>query len=231
MVPKNIAIAGPESAAMLLVPPYLLWIRAARPVHRVLQLVRHMTLRAFGVEAKDELENTVSTRRAVRDDRRVAVRGSARPRGAQPAVAGAADPQPRRRRRRGAARRDPRGAGAPPTVRARPSAADRAGARRDRATPASRSPIRRRSSPATCTSRTCCRSSTTRTPWSTRRWCGRCRRCRRRCRCPTRCPAAARQQPPGAGHRRRRQGDRRWWRWRTWSRTWSATVRDGTHRV
>ena len=32
MVPKNIAIAGPESAAMLLVPPYLLWIRAARPV-------------------------------------------------------------------------------------------------------------------------------------------------------------------------------------------------------
>ena len=32
MVPKNIAIAGPESAAMLLVPPYLLWVRMARPV-------------------------------------------------------------------------------------------------------------------------------------------------------------------------------------------------------
>ena len=29
MVPKNIAIAGPESAAMLLVPPYLIWIRIA----------------------------------------------------------------------------------------------------------------------------------------------------------------------------------------------------------
>ena len=32
MVPKNIAIAGPEASAMLLVPPYLWWVRAARPV-------------------------------------------------------------------------------------------------------------------------------------------------------------------------------------------------------
>src|SRR5712672_4377861 len=31
MVPKNIALAGPESAAMLLVPPYLIYVRAARP--------------------------------------------------------------------------------------------------------------------------------------------------------------------------------------------------------
>ena len=31
MVPKNIAIAGPESAAMLLVPAYLVYIRLARP--------------------------------------------------------------------------------------------------------------------------------------------------------------------------------------------------------
>ena len=31
MVPKNIALAGPERTAMLLVPPYLAYVRAARP--------------------------------------------------------------------------------------------------------------------------------------------------------------------------------------------------------
>ena len=31
MVPKNIALAGPEKAAMLLVPPYLLWVRQPGP--------------------------------------------------------------------------------------------------------------------------------------------------------------------------------------------------------
>jgi CBS domain containing-hemolysin-like protein len=61
MVPKNIAIAGPESAAMLLVPPYLLWVRAARPVIAVYDWCAHVILRAVGVQAKTELENTVST--------------------------------------------------------------------------------------------------------------------------------------------------------------------------
>ena len=61
MVPKNIAIAGPESAAMLLVPPYLMWVRAARPVIAFYDWCAHVILRAFGVEAKTELENTVST--------------------------------------------------------------------------------------------------------------------------------------------------------------------------
>ena len=32
MVPKNIAIAGPERTAMLLIPVYLLYVRAARPL-------------------------------------------------------------------------------------------------------------------------------------------------------------------------------------------------------
>ena len=32
MVPKNIAPAGPEKAAMPLVPPYLLWVKATRPI-------------------------------------------------------------------------------------------------------------------------------------------------------------------------------------------------------
>ncbi len=61
MVPKNIAIAGPESAAMLLVPPYLMWVRAARPVIAFYDWCAHVILRAFGVEAKSELENTVSS--------------------------------------------------------------------------------------------------------------------------------------------------------------------------
>lgn len=61
MVPKNIAIAGPESAAMLLVPPYLAWVRLARPVIAVYDWCAHMALRAVGIEAKPELENTVST--------------------------------------------------------------------------------------------------------------------------------------------------------------------------
>ncbi len=61
MVPKNIAIAGPESSAMLLVPPYLLWVRAARPVIAVYNWCARVILRTFGVEARTELENTVSS--------------------------------------------------------------------------------------------------------------------------------------------------------------------------
>src|SRR6201996_3677860 len=61
MVPKNIAIAGPESAAMLLVPPYLAWVRMARPVIAFYDWCAHIVLRSVGVEAKTELENTVST--------------------------------------------------------------------------------------------------------------------------------------------------------------------------
>ena len=61
MVPKNIAIAGPESSAMLLVPAYLMWVRAARPVIAVYDWCAHVILRMFGVEAKTELENTVSS--------------------------------------------------------------------------------------------------------------------------------------------------------------------------
>ncbi|MDT5016406.1 MAG: magnesium and cobalt exporter, family [Mycobacterium sp.] len=61
MVPKNIALAGPESAAMLLVPPYLLWVRAAGPVIAFYDWCARVLLRVFGVEAKSELENTVSS--------------------------------------------------------------------------------------------------------------------------------------------------------------------------
>src|SRR3954451_19943309 len=45
MVPKNIAIAGPESVAMVLVPPYLVFVRATRPVIAFYDWCAHMTLR------------------------------------------------------------------------------------------------------------------------------------------------------------------------------------------
>lgn len=61
MVPKNIAIAGPESAAMLLIPTYLLYIRAARPFIAFYNWCANTTLRAFRVEPRDELESAVST--------------------------------------------------------------------------------------------------------------------------------------------------------------------------
>lgn len=61
MVPKNIAIAGPESTAMLLVPAYLLYMRAAHPFIVFYNWAANTTLRLFGVQPKDELDVTVST--------------------------------------------------------------------------------------------------------------------------------------------------------------------------
>ena len=61
MVPKNIAIAGPERTAMLLTPPYLVYVRAVRPFIAFYNWCANITLRALRVEPKDELEVTVST--------------------------------------------------------------------------------------------------------------------------------------------------------------------------
>lgn len=61
MVPKNIAIAGPESTAMLLVPLYLVYVRAVRPFISLYNWMANTILRMFGVRVKDELEVTVST--------------------------------------------------------------------------------------------------------------------------------------------------------------------------
>ncbi|OMC08263.1 hypothetical protein A5735_02110 [Mycolicibacter heraklionensis] len=61
MVPKNIALAGPETAAMLLIPPYLVYMAAARPFIVFYNWCANITLRALRVEPKDELEITVST--------------------------------------------------------------------------------------------------------------------------------------------------------------------------
>src|SRR6185312_13056485 len=61
MVPKNIAIAGPESAAMLLIPPYLVYIKMAKLFIAFYNWCANTTLRTFNVEPKDELDVTVST--------------------------------------------------------------------------------------------------------------------------------------------------------------------------
>lgn len=59
MVPKNIAIAGPEQTAMWLTPAMTVWMRATRPLIEFLNWVSRKTLKAFGVEQRDELESTV----------------------------------------------------------------------------------------------------------------------------------------------------------------------------
>jgi CBS domain containing-hemolysin-like protein len=61
MVPKNIALAGPERTAMLLVPAYLPYVRAARPFIVLYNKCANAILRAMGVQPKDELDMTVST--------------------------------------------------------------------------------------------------------------------------------------------------------------------------
>ena len=60
MVPKNIALAGPERTAMLLVPPYLAYVRAARPFIVFYNKCASLVVRALGVEPKEGLELTVS---------------------------------------------------------------------------------------------------------------------------------------------------------------------------
>lgn len=59
MVPKNIAIAGPETLSMWLSPALIAWVRLTGPLIRFMNWVARLTLRAFGVEQKDELDSTV----------------------------------------------------------------------------------------------------------------------------------------------------------------------------
>ncbi|GAC56054.1 hypothetical protein GOHSU_02_02010 [Gordonia hirsuta DSM 44140 = NBRC 16056] len=60
MVPKNIALAGPERAAMLLIPAQLLFIKLVRPVIWFYNTLANGILRLFGVEPKDEVAATVT---------------------------------------------------------------------------------------------------------------------------------------------------------------------------
>src|SRR3984957_14007093 len=61
MVPKNIAIAGPEKTAMLLIPAYLAYVRTVRPILNFYNWCTGVTLRALRVQPRDELEVAVST--------------------------------------------------------------------------------------------------------------------------------------------------------------------------
>lgn len=60
MVPKNIALAGPERSALLLIPLHLVWLRIARPLIACYNLAANLSLRALRIEPKDELNATVS---------------------------------------------------------------------------------------------------------------------------------------------------------------------------
>jgi magnesium and cobalt exporter, CNNM family len=55
MVPKNLAIAGPQQAALLLAPPLLYISRALRPVIRLMESLAKSMVRLMGIEPKDEL--------------------------------------------------------------------------------------------------------------------------------------------------------------------------------
>lgn len=55
MVPKNIALAGPERAAMVLAPPLVLIVRVLRPAIAALNWIANVVLRAVGVQPKDEV--------------------------------------------------------------------------------------------------------------------------------------------------------------------------------
>jgi CBS domain containing-hemolysin-like protein len=56
MVPKNIAIAGPERTAILLVPPFLVFTTVMRPAIELFNWMANGVLRLLGVEPRDELE-------------------------------------------------------------------------------------------------------------------------------------------------------------------------------
>ena len=57
MVPKNIAIAGPEQSAMLLGPPMMGIVTLLSPVIRGLNAVANATLRLIGVEPREEISS------------------------------------------------------------------------------------------------------------------------------------------------------------------------------
>jgi CBS domain containing-hemolysin-like protein len=56
MVPKNIAIAGPERTAMLLVPVHVGFVRLVRPLIALFNLMANATLRLMRVRPRDELD-------------------------------------------------------------------------------------------------------------------------------------------------------------------------------
>ncbi|MGB3696890.1 MAG: hemolysin family protein [Gordonia sp. (in: high G+C Gram-positive bacteria)] len=60
MVPKNIALAGPETVAMLVVPVHLWFMRLVRPLIWFYNALANLALRLMRVAPKDELATTVN---------------------------------------------------------------------------------------------------------------------------------------------------------------------------
>ncbi|WJZ02581.1 hemolysin family protein [Corynebacterium freiburgense] len=60
MVPKNIALAGPESVAMWLVPTHMVFVKITRPLIVAMNWMARITLKLFGIEQKDELDASVN---------------------------------------------------------------------------------------------------------------------------------------------------------------------------
>ena len=59
MIPKNIAIAGPETLAVWLTPVMDVWVKLTRPLIFALNEIARRTLYLFGIEQRDELDATV----------------------------------------------------------------------------------------------------------------------------------------------------------------------------
>ncbi|WP_068266299.1 hemolysin family protein [Janibacter limosus] len=55
MIPKNLAIAGPERSAILLVPPLMWVMKVAKPVIIAMDWVSKAFVRAMGIDPKDEI--------------------------------------------------------------------------------------------------------------------------------------------------------------------------------
>ncbi len=58
MVPKNLALAGPDRAALVLGPPIWAIVTVLRPVVVVINALAALILRRFGVELRDEVSST-----------------------------------------------------------------------------------------------------------------------------------------------------------------------------
>ena len=58
MVPKNIAIAGPERAALLLGPPMMVIITVLKPIIIFINACANVVLRLVGIEPKEEVNST-----------------------------------------------------------------------------------------------------------------------------------------------------------------------------
>ncbi len=61
MVPKNIAIAGPERTALWMVPPLVAFMRVTRPVIALFSRAARLVLQLCGVQPRDELYSAYSS--------------------------------------------------------------------------------------------------------------------------------------------------------------------------